>query len=69
MDIERIDWWEKEKPPFVWWCHNQYKFYKKWKMARMGLLPPDDIFYQQQKNREDEQRIYPSGFREDGTER
>lgn len=29
MDIERIDWWEKEKPPFSWWFHEQIKAYEQ----------------------------------------
>lgn len=27
MDVERIDWWEKERPPFVWINKKQLDAY------------------------------------------
>lgn len=39
-DIERIDWWEKEKPPLYWINFDQYKARQEFIQERkIKLLP------------------------------
>lgn len=55
MDIERIDWWEKEKPPFIWINFKQWEFFQKFKN---GNFTQDEWEYEIQRIR----------FRENGPE-
>lgn len=38
MDIERVDWWEKEKPPFIWIKIEDVKAWNKFKRDRFLLI-------------------------------